>query len=134
MRKRDDEIFVFQLFRKMESDSIVSFEVQKTPLEKAIHFHFKGIIWLRSTITVLYFWNKIIRWFYKSCSYWFSSDLFLILVVKEIPFSKWQIITITLTLYTVWSVHCLLLDFTRLFHLPLNTGSTFCSEYQHPKQ
>lgn len=87
LRKGDDEIFVFHLFRNMQTGCILSFEVQKVPLEKLIHFHFRGVIWVSSIITI----QKKIRWFCRSFLTILSSDLFLIQVMKRLTFLKCQI-------------------------------------------
>lgn len=61
LRNGDDEIFVFLQFRNMQTGCILSFEFQKVPLEKTIHLHFRGIIWVSSIITMLYFTkNKMV--------------------------------------------------------------------------
>lgn len=53
LRKGGDDVFVFHYFRNMQTGCILSFGVRKIPLGKTIHFHFRGIIWVSSNITVL---------------------------------------------------------------------------------
>lgn len=92
-------------FRNMQGDSFIAFEVYKVPLEKAINFHFKAIIWVSSIITMLYLVKTSNRRSCNSCSHYsFLCPLFSACEMNSFPKSM----VITLTLCTILSVCCFL--------------------------